>query len=515
MRIVAMKQNSVIFGFRLESAIMQQMPDDKLFSDFPGVTRQEWEKKIREDLKGADYEKELIWHTREGFDVKPFYCIEDIRHLKHMEGLPGEFPYVRTGRTSRNSWQIRQDIQVSKPEKANKIILDLLKKGVTSPGLKLDSKVIGSGEKLSRLLKDIPLESITLNLLAGKDSPEIAEYLVREVNRRKSDADTIKGSFDFDPLGNLTVHGNFYQDANNDFNNLKGLIQRASEALPLFRITKVNGLNFSNAGATIVQELAFTLAMGNEYLALLTERGIKAGDIAGKMQFVFGVGSDYFMEIAKLRAARLLWAKIVEAYQPSDTGSSEMFIHAVTTGWNKTLYDPYVNMLRSTTESMSASIGGADSIEITPFDSAYAEESDFSLRNARNTQIILQEEAYFDKVIDPAAGSYYIENLTQNLAQQAWNLFLETEDKGGYTKAFKAGFIQVIIMKTARQRMYDIATKQEVLVGTNKYPDPNERPDKKVSADQKKSAAEGRIAIPLQLLRGAAEFEKQCLNHDR
>ncbi len=494
---------------------MQQPSDDKLFSDFPGVSRQEWEKKIREDLKGADYEKELIWHTREGFDVKPYYFSEDIRHMRHLESFPGEFPYVRTGKTHRNSWEIRQDIQVSKPEKANKIILDLLKKGVTSPGLKLNSSVIDSGENFSRLLRDIPLDSITLNLLAGKDAPKFTEYLIGEVNRRKFGANTIKGSFDYDPLGNLTVFGSFYQDLNNDFNKLKSLVQRASETLPLYKVLEVNGLNFSNAGATIVQEIAFALAMGNEYLAQLTEKGLEAGDIAKRMQFVFGIGSDYFLEIAKLRAARLLWSKIVEAYKPSDSGSSAMFVHSVTTGWNKTLYDPYVNMLRSTTESMSASIGGADSIEVTPFDSAYAEESDFSLRNARNTQIILKEEAYFDKVIDPAAGSYYIENLTQNLAQRAWNLFLKTEDKGGYTKAFKAGFIQVIISKTARQRMYDIATKQEVLVGTNKYFNPDDRPDKKASADLKKTAARGRIAIPLQPLRGAAEYEKQCLNHDR
>ncbi|MBN2214885.1 MAG: methylmalonyl-CoA mutase subunit beta [Bacteroidales bacterium] len=491
---------------------MQQPPDERLFSDFPEVTRQEWEKKIREDLKDPDHEKKLVWHTREGFDVKAFYCAEDLQHLKYLEGIPGEFPYVRTGKTELNKWEIRQDITIGDPEKANKTALRILKKGVTSLGLKTDGKMTGSAKRLSLLLKGIPLDRVTINLLTGKDTPKVIEYMFEEISRRKLDANELKGSFDFDPIGSLTINGNFYHSLDTDFNSLKILILRASGTLSSYKVVEVNGLNFSNAGANIVQELAFVLSMGNDYLAALTERGLKADDIAPRMHFVFGIGSDYFMEIAKLRAARLLWAQIVKAYHPEDDASAGMFIHAVTTRWNRTLCDPYVNMLRSTTESMSAILGGADSVEITPFDSAYAVESEFSLRNARNTQILLKEEASFDKVIDPAAGSYYIENLTHHLVQKAWDLFLETEDKGGYIKAFRAGFIQEILAKTARQRMYDIATGQEVLVGTNKYPDQNKLQDNKTElTDQKEKQPEGRIARPITLLRGGAEFEKQCL----
>ncbi len=489
---------------------MQQPSDEKLFSEFPEVTRQEWEKKILEDLKGADYEIRLVWHTREGFDVRPYYCADDMQYLKYLGSLPGEYPYTGTGKKDLNDWEIRQDIPVEKPETTNKTALDILQKGVTSLGLRFDSGIIDSRSKFSILLKGIHFDCITLNLLTGKDASNIIEYLVEEAHKRKLKANELKGSFDFDPIGNLTVRGEFYKDADNDFRDLKNLIQRASGALPLYKVIQVNGSNFSNAGADIVQELACTLSAGNEYLSGLTDLGLKPDDIDSRMQFVFGVGSNYFMEIAKLRAARLLWAKIIEAYEPVDKDSSVMFIHAVTTQWNRTLYDPYVNMLRSTTGSMSAILGGADSMEIKPFDSAYAKESEFSLRNARNTQIILKQESYLDKVIDPAAGSYYIESLTDNIARHAWDLFLEIEEKGGYIEAFRKGFIQNIISETARQRLDDIAAGKEALIGTNKYPDNHEQiNDKSALPVETESSRQAGFAPPIKLLRGATEFEKQ------
>ena len=491
---------------------MQEPFDEKLFSDFPEVTKQEWEKKILEDLKGADYDQKLVWHTKEGFDVRPYYCAEDLQHLKHLIGKSGGFQFISTEKKDSNEWKIRQDIPVDNPEKANKTALDILRKGVTSLGLEFDSGIVDSGEKFSILLKSISFDGISLNLLTGKDSLKMMEYLVEEVHKRRFDAVELKGSCNFDPIGNLTVRGDFYQDYDSDLRDLKDLIDRASKALPLYKLIEVNGLNFSNAGATIVQELAFTLSIGNEYLARLTDIGFNIDDISGRMQFVFGIGSNYFLEIAKLRAARLLWTKIIEAYKPEKKESTGMFIHAVTTQWNRTLYDPYVNMLRSTTEAMSAILGGVDSMEIKPFDSAYTGVSEFSLRNARNTQIILKEEAYFNKVVDPAAGSYYIENISHSIARHAWNLFLEIEDKGGYVEAFKTGFIQEIIEKTAAQRSNDIAMGQEVLVGTNKYPDHPEQIDDRIAASvQTEDKHKTGFARPIRQFRGAAEFEKQRL----
>jgi methylmalonyl-CoA mutase len=235
------------------------------------------------------------------------------------------------------------------------------------------------------------------------------------------------------------------------------------------------------------------------------------------MQFVFAVGSNYFMEIAKLRAARMLWAKIVDAYKPKDKNYCKTFIHVVTSTWNKTLYDPYVNMLRSTTEAMSAALGGADSITVNPFDSVYKDSDEFSERIARNIQIILKEEAHFDKVSDPAGGSYYIENLTNSIAEKAWELFINIQEKGGFLEAFKEGYIQDIIDETVQKRDMNIAMRKEVILGTNQYPNFAEKADKDLNTDRifSVSTKVGVIGKPLKLYRGAEVFEQLRLRTDR
>lgn len=497
---------------------MEQLSDKKLFAEFPPVSTTDLEEKIMQDLKGADYNKKLVWQTPEGLNVKPYYRAEDLKHLKYLQTIPGEFPFIRTGKTNLNEWEIRQDIIVNNIESANKYVLHILERRVTSPGFKINSTIIGSEKKLSQLLGGMRIDCISLNLLAGKDSPKIVNFLVRLAKNKQLKADELTGSFDFDPLGHLSTTGNFYSGETEDFETLKTLINQAARSLPLYKIINVNGLNFSNAGSSIVQELAFSLSAGNEYLSKLTETGIKIDEIANRMQFCFGIGSNYFLEIAKLRAARLLWAKIVEAYNPDDKKHAKMYLHAVTAGWNKTLFDPYVNMLRSTTEAMSASLGGADSLEVTPFDSAFTSASGFSSHIARNTQIILKEEAYFNKVIDPSAGSYYVENLTDSIAEFAWKLFLEIEEKGGYIEAFKTGIIQKMIAETVDHRLQNIATRKEVLLGTNQYPHFNEIMGNKIDSKvyyQQEVNADTVIAEPLIQIRGSQEFEKLRLQTEK
>jgi methylmalonyl-CoA mutase len=225
----------------------------------------------------------------------------------------------------------------------------------------------------------------------------------------------------------------------------------------------------------MVQELGFALASGTEYLTLAVKAGIPIDDVAQRMMFSFGVGSNYFMEIARLRAARLLWAKIIEQYKPQNETSMQMWIHCNTSAWNKTLFDPYVNLLRTTTEAMSAIIGGTQSLSILPFDTFYKDPDEFSNRLARNQQIILKEEVYLDKVVDPAAGSYYIENLTQLIAEAAWKVFLQVEEKGGMVEAVKAGFVQDMVEKSAGERLDDIANRRIIQLGTNQHPNPAEQ----------------------------------------
>ena len=495
---------------------MTEVPEEKLFNQFPGIPKSEWEKKIREDLKGVDYDNCLVYKTLDGLNLQPYYRAEDTRELKYLDGFPGEFPYVRTGKKDSNSWEIRQDLVAGEPAETSRLAAEIINRGVTSLGLKVNSSIINSVGRLSELLEHIPLENISLNLLSGKDSLNIAGFLIEETGARQLNSNNLRGTFDFDPIGNLTVKGKFYHSEDEDFYSLKNLIEKLRGSLPLYKAIEVNALNLSNAGVTPVQQIALALSMGSEYIARLTGMGFQVDDIAGRMQFTFGTGTGYFIEIAGLRAVRLLWSKIVEAYKPGDFKNALMSVHAVTTGWNRTLYDPYVNMLRSTTEAMSAILGGADSVEILPFDSVSAGESEFSLRNARNVQTVLKEEAYFDRVIDPGAGSYYIGNLTDSIAEHAWKLFLEIEDKGGYISAFKSGFIQQIVDEIAKRRLHNIATGREVLLGTNCFPDARERAGENIKkSDQQVQEREDMIAQPVRLVRGAREFEKIRLQAEK
>jgi methylmalonyl-CoA mutase len=280
--------------------------------------------------------------------------------------------------------------------------------------------------------------------------------------------------------------------------------------LPAFRAIHCNASNFYNAGADMVQELAFSISMGAEYIAQLTSRGMDPGYAASKIRFSFGTGSHYFPEIAKLRAARLLWSAVMNGFIPGNTDAAKMVIHSVTGRWNKTIFDPYVNLLRTQTEAMSSVTGGADSITVEPFDKVFRQPDDFSERIARNQQLILKEESCFDRVADPASGSYYIENLTHNLADKAWKLFIETEEEGGFLEALRKGSVQQMIRKTAEIKRSDISKRKTIFLGTNKYPAGEPLPQ---MSDPERLSGENlitdeNIIEPLQLFRGPEIFEQ-------
>jgi methylmalonyl-CoA mutase len=256
----------------------------------------------------------------------------------------------------------------------------------------------------------------------------------------------VRGAIETDPLGRLMINGSLCISLDAGLDYLTSLTEDAS-FLPHFRTIRVNGSNFTNAGTDIVKELAFTLSMANEYMLQLTQRGISSDMAASKIGFCFGTGSNYFFEIAKLRAARLLWSVIVSAYKPENSSSSVMDIHSITSRWNKSAENPHTNLLRTQTEAMSAVLGGTDSLTVEPFDIVFRQPDEFSERIARNQQLILKEEAYFDKVADPAGGSYYIENLTSLIADTAWKLFLEVEEQGGFIEALNKEFFKKVISR--------------------------------------------------------------------
>jgi len=487
--------------------------EKKLFMEFPPVTTGQWEDKINKDLKGADYNKKLIWKTIEGFDVKPYYRSEDLKNTGLPEVFPGELPYIRGNKERSNDWLIRQDIFVEDIKDANKKALDILMKGVTSLSFIFNDKFEPTKEIVEKVTENIFADAVELNFSFKKNAHKVVGIIDELVKKYNRDLERVYGSVDIDPLGELVLNGSFSYPAGSVFDLAKQMIEDA-EYLPNFRVLTVNGKHYHNAGASIVQELAFSLAQGANYLTQLTERGLSIDKVAPKLKFNFAVGSNYFMEIAKLRAARLLWANIVKAYGSSNDAVAKMYIHSTTSDWNKTVYDAYVNMLRTTTESMSSIIGGSDSLTVNPFDSVFQQPDDFSERIARNQQLLLKEESYLDKVVDPAAGSYYIENLTSSIADNAWNLFLEVQEKGGFIEAFKAGFIQEQVAETARKRDMAIATRKEIFLGTNQYPNPQEFIEKEINASVSKREDKNEF-LSLKPYRGAQAFEELRFRTDK
>ncbi len=438
---------------------------EKLFSDFAPVSTQEWMDKINVDLKGADYEKKLVWKTNEGFKVKPFYRKEDLEGMKTTEGLPGEYPYVR-GTKKDNTWFIRQNIQVESPQEANAKALDILNKGVDSIGFSLKKKDL-CPEFIETLLNNICADCIELNFSTCQGAVvALAKLLVDYFRKQGYNLENLKGSINYDPMGKMMVRG---KDLSNYVATAKELVETLAE-LPKYRCINVNAIELNNAGSYISQELGYALAWGNDYLHALVEAGVPADTAAKKIKFNFGISSNYFLEIAKFRAARMLWANIVNEYKPACECACKMAVHAETSTFNLTLFDAHVNMLRTQTEAMSAALAGVDSITVSPFDKAYQASDDFSERIARNQQLLLKEECHFDKVVDPAAGSYFIENLTVSIAQQAWNLFLQVEEEGGMLTSIKAGKVQAAINSSNKARHEAVSKRKEILLGTNQYP---------------------------------------------
>ncbi|WP_288315702.1 methylmalonyl-CoA mutase small subunit [uncultured Mediterranea sp.] len=441
---------------------------EKLFSDFSPVTTEQWMEKITADLKGADFEKKLVWRTNEGFKVKPFYRKEDLEGLKTTDALPGEFPYLRGNKKDNNEWLVRQEIRVDNVKEANAKALDILNKGIDSLSFHVKAKELNAAY-LETLLDGICAECVELNFSTCQGHVvELANLLVEYFQKKGYDLNKLHGSINFDYLNKMVAKG---KEKGSLVDTAKALIA-ATAALPEYRVINVNALTLNNAGAYIYQELGYALAWGNEYMNQLTEAGVPAATVAKKIKFNFGISSNYFLEIAKFRAGRMLWADIVNSYlaEGDCKCAAQMKVHAETSSFNLTIFDSYVNLLRTQTEAMSAALAGVDSMTVVPFDKAYETPNDFSERLARNQQLLLKEESHFDKVIDPAAGSYYIENLTVSIAKQAWDLFLAVEDEGGFYAAVKAGKVQEAVNASNKARHEAVAKRKEILLGTNQYP---------------------------------------------
>lgn len=464
---------------------------DALFDEFPSTSQEDWEAKIREDLRDADYERTLVWDSIEGVTLRAYYRADDLEPLPHMNAVP----IADVDTTPANRWQIRQDLAASDLDTARRHARDALDGGVTDLGLHvtldeddLHGVPIQHQDDLATLLSDIDLTTTPIHMNAGVATLPLLAMLCNVAETRGIALDALHGSIDYDPLAALAHHR--LSNIEHAFDLAKAALDVASSQLPMIRTVTVDLRPYHEAGASVVQELGCALGVLSEQLVQLLQRSGSVETAAAQLHLIVPLDTSYFMAIGKLRALRLLVPQVLAAYDVS-IDPSDVFIQAVTSRRQETIYDPYVNLLRATTEAAAGVAGGCDVLAIRPYTAAYDAANDCALRLARNTQLILQHEAHLDDVADPGAGSYYIETLTDKLARAAWTTFQELEEEGGLLAALTDGTVQPRIADVRQERQALVAQRSRVLVGTNHYPDLEETRREDVDA-----ASEG---VPLAL----------------
>jgi len=488
---------------------------EKLFTEFSEVTTQEWKDKIIKDLKGKDYNK-LIDRTEFGSEFEPFYQKNNIDKNPYIENIPGKFPFVR-GTELTNNWRIRQDIIVNDIVEANKTAIKLINTGVESICYCFANRHISDISDLTILLEDIDLLKTEVSFKNQDKIFLLQELFILYLEMNSIDVQSIKGSFNYSPYTELLLNGVLHEGETEQLNELSEFIDINIERLGKYGAVSICADIFKNSGATIPQEIAFALSQAVEYINKCTDfKHTYAGEIIERMEFTFATGSDYFFEISKYRVIRLLWAKIVKEFEIEDEKLQKIKINAVNSKWDKTIYDAHVNMLRVTTQTMSAALGGCKSISVMPFDRTYKMPDDFSYRIAKNTQIILKEESYFNKIVDPAGGSYYIEKITQEIVNKAWDLFLKIENAGGFHANIINGKIQTMIEEAANEKKMKIAQGRVSILGTNTYPNQEEKAQSKIKLDLEYNydTINPEFSV-LRIHRGAEAFEKLRLKTEQ
>ncbi|NOX17285.1 MAG: hypothetical protein GXO87_03265 [Chlorobi bacterium] len=459
--------------------------------DFPPQTYDDWKEKIIADLKGADFEKKLITKTYEGISLQPIYSRVDLAKVKAKEDFPGFADFLRNKNAAgyfSEEWAIAQKYSSAEKGESKLLLYKALSNGQNCITLPLDyfsktgtypigefsnaGEIMGisvfSLDGLEKALLGLDVKKFQLSVDSGFSPLPFYFFLKSYLAKNEIPAAEVKGTLGADPLVFLLLEGKMEISLESVFDEIELTIKDLAEAGSPMRAVSIGGNAFTDAGASAVEELAFVLSAANEYVYRLSERGLSINEISKRMQLNFGTGPFFFMEIAKLRAARFLWSKLIEEYGGSEE-ARKVFIHAATANYNLSYYDAHANILRGTTETFSAIAGGANSVETHPFDKRIKRTNEFSSRVARNTQIVLKEETHLDKIIDPAGGSYYVETLTEEVAKAAWDLFKEIEIEGGFLEAVKKGTIQKRISETREKRSADFKMRKTTLVGTNKY----------------------------------------------
>jgi methylmalonyl-CoA mutase len=428
------------------------MAGSSFLTDFPAVPTEDWESAIRASVAGADYPAKLIWNPEEGLAVRPYYRAEDLAGLRFFDAAPGKFPYMRGSRAS-GEWRIREEIGGTEPERTNRCAVEAVATG--SEEIEFSQPRIASHSDLALLLaslSEIPLRFCGL-------SHESALVLADRFRERPHGSHI---SADIDPLADL------------DFS--EALLRGSPSNRRMFT---VSAEDYEERGCGAIEQVAFTLSAGVEFIAAMLERTVDINCCAGSVAFSFAIGPELLLQIAKLRAFRLAWAQVAQSFKVS-AQSAKPVIYARAAHWNETIYDPHVNILRATTEALSAVLGGADSVSVIPFDACFRKPDETSRRLARNVQLILKQEAHFARVGDPLGGAYAVECTTDAIATKAWKVFQELEAAGGFSKAKADGIIDSVLQRREASRKDSANCRRLVLTGTNRFADTSERADGRI-----------------------------------
>ena len=459
----------------------------------------EWKKIAEKELKEKNID-ELNWDTPEGIKVKPLYTEEDLKELEHEIGFPGLPPYTRGPRAtmySNRPWTIRQYAGFSTAEESNKFYKEGLRNGVTGLSVAFDlathrgydsdhprvvadvgnaGVAIDSIEDMNTLFQDIPLNKMSVSMtMNGAVIPVLACFIACG-EEQGVDKSQLTGTIQNDILKEFMVRNTFIFPPEPSMRIVSDIIEFTSREMPRFNSISISGYHMQEAGANQVQELAYTLADGKEYVKAALERGLDIDDFAPRLSFFWSIGMNFFMEIAKMRAARFMWSKIVEEFKPKNPKSLALRTHCQTSGVSLMEQDAYNNIVRTTIEAMAAVMGGTQSLHTNSFDEALALPTTFSARIARNTQLILAEESGINKVVDPMAGSYYVESLTSDIIKKANELIKEVDEAGGMVKAIEMGLPKMRIEESSAKRQARVDSMEETIVGVNKYK-PTEKQD--------------------------------------
>ena len=455
--------------------------------------KKDWEKKVAEELDGEPIDS-LIWKTLEGIDVKPLYTADDLEEISHLDSFPGLPPYLRGPRATmyaKRPWTVRQYSGFSTAEESNQFYRDNIAAGQTGLSVAFDlathrgydsdhprvtgdvgkaGVAIDTVEDMKILFDQIPLKKMSVSMtMNGAVIPIMAMFIVAAEEQGVAQKE-LNGTLQNDILKEFMVRNTYIYPPKASMRIVADIIAYASKQLPKFNSVSISGYHMLEAGATCTQELAYTLADGVEYVRAAIKKGLDIDSFAPRLSFFFGIGMNFFMEVAKLRAARLLWAELIEKeFAPSNPQSLMLRTHCQTSGVSLTSQDPYNNIIRTTIEAMAAVLGGTQSLHTNSFDEALALPTPFSAKIARTTQLILKEESGITNVIDPLAGSYYLESLTASLVNEARKLIEEAEELGGMTRAVQAGVPKLRIEESAAIRQARIDKKEETIVGVNKY----------------------------------------------